>query len=159
MAPRDIPEVATLLGSSWRRTYAPLIGVERSAAESDARHMPEKLELELARSHVMAFVAENDRNAISGYAMVDIDDDGQAWLERLHVRPEDFGSGIGALLLNAAIDAVDRKPSLALELIRGNERAQAFYAKHGFVVEGQQDACGSMNGVPTLIMRLRLPPA
>jgi predicted N-acetyltransferase YhbS len=159
MAPGDIPAVAALLGTSWRRTYAPLIGAERAAAESDLRHRPEKLERELTRSQVMAFVAENDGNTISGHAMMDIDDHGQAWLERLHVRPEDLGSGTGALLLHAAIDAVDEKPSLALELIRGNERAQAFYPKHGFVVEGQRDACGSMNGVPTLIMRLRLPPA
>ncbi len=78
MAPGDIPAVAALLGTSWRRTYAPLIGAERAAAESDLRHRPEKLERELTRSQVMAFVAENDGNTISGHAMVDIDDHGQA---------------------------------------------------------------------------------
>ena len=38
----------------------------------------------------------------------------------------------------------------------GEDRARAFYAKHGFAVVEERAACGSMQGVPTLVMRLPL---
>lgn len=59
-------------------------------------------------------------------------------LSKMYVLPDDHGSGVSATLMAAALDH-----SLALDATcvwlgvnRENERAQRFYAKHGFVVSG-----------------------
>ena len=41
MTGQDVEAVSLLLGASWRRTYAHIIGLERTARVSDERHAPQ----------------------------------------------------------------------------------------------------------------------
>ena len=56
---------------------------------------------------------------------------------RLYVHPRAQGAGIGSALLGAVLELNGDEP-LWLERIDGNDRAAAFYERHGFVEVGPQ---------------------
>ncbi|WP_192247376.1 GNAT family N-acetyltransferase [Mesorhizobium silamurunense] len=159
MAKEDLAAVSRLLGQSWRRTYAPIMGEENTARLSDEKHAPEKLAAELEDDNKMSFVAERTDGSIAGYAMAAMDEKGDVVLDRLHIEPEEFGSGLAVDLLHAVLAAHAGIPSIALEVIEGNDRAVAFYRKHGFEVAERRPAAHGVGGHASLIMRRLLPRA
>ena len=159
MTEADASAVSRLLGESWRRTYGPLIGIETTARISDEHHAAQRLAAELADDNVLSFVAERSDRSIAGHATAKMDETGDVKLERLHVDESEYGTGLGADLLHAVLAAHAGIPSIALEVLEGNDRAIAFYRKHGFeVVERRPDAHGA-EGRFSLIMRKPLPRA
>ncbi len=73
-----------------------------------------------------------------GYALVTAPDlpgmeDGDAELKRIYALAPWHGTGLGGALLDAAIAGSAGHRRLLLGVYRHNERALAFYAKHGFV--------------------------
>jgi ribosomal protein S18 acetylase RimI-like enzyme len=81
-------------------------------------------------------VAEVD-GTVAGFIMVN--DDGEA--EQVYVDRAFRGSGVASLLLTEAerqIAAAGHDVAF-LVVVRGNDRAQAFYAKHGWTDEGDVD--------------------
>lgn len=153
MTKNDLTAVSRLLGQSWRRTYAPIMGAETTARLSDDRHAPDKLAAELWDDDKMSFVAERPDGSIAGYAMAAMDDRGDVMLDRLHIEPGEFGSGLATDLLHAVLAAHAGIPSIALEVIEGNDRAIAFYHKHGFEVVERRPAAHGVGGHASLIMR------
>jgi GNAT superfamily N-acetyltransferase len=74
--------------------------------------------------------------ALAGFVMVSGDEAEQVYVDRAF-----RGSGVAALLLTEAerqIAAAGHEVAF-LVVVRGNERAQAFYAKQGWVDEGDID--------------------
>ncbi|TIW19048.1 MAG: GNAT family N-acetyltransferase [Mesorhizobium sp.] len=159
MTKNDLAAVSRLLGQSWRRTYSPILGEENTARLSDEKHAPEKLAAELADDDKMSFVAERTDGSIAGYAMAEMDENGDVMLDRLHIQPEEFGGGLAVDLLHAVLAAHAGIPSIALEVIEGNDRAIAFYRKHGFDVVERRPAAHGVGGHASLIMRRPLPRA
>ncbi|KUM25132.1 GCN5 family acetyltransferase [Mesorhizobium loti] len=159
MTTNDLGAVSQLLGGSWRRTYAPIMGADTVAQLSDEKHAPEKLAEELADDDKMSFVAERTDGSIAGYAMAAMDEKGDVMLDRLHIEPQEFGSGLAVDLLHAVLAAHAGIPSIALEVIEGNDRAVAFYRKHGFEVAERRPAAHGVGGHASLIMRRLLPMA
>jgi len=99
---------------------------------------------EAFHDRVTARVAETDETTVAevdgtvaGFVMVN--DDGEA--EQVYVDRAFRGSGVASLLLTEA----ERQIAAAghdvawLVVVRGNHRAQAFYAKQGWVDEGDVD--------------------
>ncbi|AZO47808.1 MAG: GNAT family N-acetyltransferase [Mesorhizobium sp.] len=159
MTKGDLAAVSQLLGQSWRRTYSPIMGAETTARLSDDKHAPDKLAAELADDDKMSFVAERPDGSIAGYAMAAMDDRGDVMLDRLHIEPEEYGSGLATDLLHAVLAAHAGIASIALEVIEGNDRAIAFYRKHGFEVVERRPAAHGVGGHASLIMRRPLPRA
>ncbi|RUX45866.1 GNAT family N-acetyltransferase [Mesorhizobium sp. M4A.F.Ca.ET.020.02.1.1] len=159
MTKGDLAAVSQLLGQSWRRTYSPIMGAETTARLSDDKHAPDKLAAELADDDKMSFVAERPDGSIAGYAMAAMDDRGDVMLDRLHIEPEEYGSGLATDLLHAVLAAHAGIASIALEVIEGNDRAIAFYRKHGFEVVERRPAAHGVGGHASLIMRRLLPRA
>lgn len=157
MTERDIDAVSRLLGASWRRTYVPIMGAETTARVSDERHAPERLAAELADPDKASFVAERPDRSLAGYALASMDGDGDVRLDRLHLDPSEFGTGLAADLLHAVLAFHSGIPSIAVEVIEGNDRALAFYRKHGFEVVQRQTA--SHGGHSSVILRKLLPRA
>ncbi|MDX8443421.1 GNAT family N-acetyltransferase [Mesorhizobium australafricanum] len=156
MTPDDLADVSRLLGQSWRRTYAPIMGDETVARLTDEKHAPDKLAAELDDEDKMSFVAERADGSIAGYAMAAMDTKGDVMLDRLHIEPQAFGSGLAVDLLHAVLAAHAGIPSIALEVIEGNDRAIAFYRKHGFEVIERREAAHGVGGHASLIMRRML---
>lgn len=157
MTGEDAAEVAALLAGSWRRTYTPLMGAEKADAEA-AGFTAGRLAADLKRPHAEAFVALSETGEIAGYAHAFVEK-GILWLDRLHVLPAQQGSGIAQALLQAVMTSYVGEPSISLEVIEGNDRAIRFYEKNGFELAERKSACGSIQGVPTLVMRRPLPRA
>jgi ribosomal protein S18 acetylase RimI-like enzyme len=153
MADRDVQAVSRLLGESWRRTYSPILGAETTARISDERHAPERIAAELKDPDKMSFVAERPDGSIAGYAMAEMDDTGDVMLDRLHIDKSEYGTGLAADLLHAVLAAHAGIPSIALEVIEGNDRAMAFYRKHGFEVVERRAASHGVEGHSSFIMR------
>jgi ribosomal protein S18 acetylase RimI-like enzyme len=152
MTEHDAPAVSLLLGVSWRRTYGPIVGEDRAMQISGEYHAPDRLAAELSNNDMMSFVAERADGTIAGYAMAELKD-GEAVLDRLHIDRSEFGSGLAADLLHAVLAAHAGMPSIALEVLEGNDRALAFYRKHGFEVVERQVASHGADGLWSFIMR------
>lgn len=152
MIAADVAQVATLVSASWLTTYGPLMGAARAEEESDRKHRPDAIAADLTRLHSESFVAEAPDGAIVGYAYAMVAK-GVLWLDRLHIAPDWQGRGIASGLLHAVIANYIGESTISLEVLKGNDRAIAFYAREGFVVTDERDACGGIAGVPTLIMR------
>jgi len=130
----DAEAVSRLLGASWRRTYGSILGddiVERITGEY---HAPPRLRVELADSQRTSLVAERPDGSIAGYANTEPDASGDVTLDRLHIEKSEFGTGLAARMLVAICAAHAGAPGIRLEVIDGNDRAMAFYRKHGFAV-------------------------
>lgn len=153
MTAADAPAVAALLAGSWARTYGPLLGEDKVAAISAAKHAPERLAAEAAAPGNVALVSETEDGLVAGYALAWPDRNGDGWLERLHVRPEEFGAGLAARMLEAVAAHFPRARSMALDVIVGNDRAIAFYRKHGFAVVDNASAYPGLDDAPAIVMR------
>jgi ribosomal protein S18 acetylase RimI-like enzyme len=153
MTEADTSEASRLLGESWRRTYGPLIGLDTTARISDEHHAPQRLAEELANDDTMSFVAERSDGSIAGYAMAKMDKAGDVKLERLHVDKSEYGTGLAADLLHTVFAAHAGIPSIALEVLEGNDRAIAFYRKHGFEIVSRQAPSHGAEGRFSLTMR------
>lgn len=87
-------------------------------------------------------------------------------LSKLYLRTQARGRGIGSLILSALLrSAASRCQPLRLSVLAVNERAQAFYAKHGFYESSRTAERVFMEARPnpsierTSSGRLRLPAA
>jgi ribosomal protein S18 acetylase RimI-like enzyme len=152
MTEEDVPAVSRLMGESWRRTYGPIIGEDEAGRISGEKHSPTSLGADLSNSDRMSFVAERSDGSIAGYAMAELKE-GDVMLDRLHVDKSEFGSGVAVDLLHAVLAAHAGMPSIALEVLEGNDRALAFYQKHGFEVVEQRAAPHGAAGHSSFIMR------
>lgn len=158
MTERDVPAVSRLLSDSWRRTYGPIVGEDVAVRTSAQYHAPDRLAAELANNDMMSFVAERRDGAIVGYAMAELKDR-DVKLDRLHIDNSEFGSGVAVDLLHAVLAAHAGMASIALEVLEGNDRALAFYKKHGFEIVERQPASHGANGRWSYIMRRPIPRA
>jgi ribosomal protein S18 acetylase RimI-like enzyme len=152
MTPADAEAASALLHGSWLTTYGPIMGIERARQASAARHTPATLSAELADPKNAAFVAQVG-GEIVGYALARLRDGGVVYIDRLHVLPSQFGRGVADRLMQASVDAFPGHMSITLDVLVGNDRAIAYYRRHGFEVAERRNACGGIEGSPSLVMR------
>jgi len=132
MTAEDIAAVSKLIQASWLRTYGPIVGADETVATSRRYHAPERIAAELDDPYKHATVADSN-GEIVGYALVlTSDDDARIVLDRLHIEPVQFGTGLAAALMRAAFAEHPSASVVELEVLEGNDRALAFYRKHGF---------------------------
>lgn len=141
----DLPTVGRLHALSRHHAYAGLVD-----AEALARVTPETQEMvwrarwEQMRtspeSHVMV-LAEVDGEPAGfavAFALPRPDQGSQAELSAIHVLPRHHGSGAGAALMDAVVEAMSGwgVSTAHLLVVDGNDRAQAFYRRTGWVLRG-----------------------
>lgn len=95
----------------------------------------------LARTFVRINVAEDEEDGIVGYSVVWMAGE-ECELANLAVDPKRRGSGLGTLLLNAALQEAHEEGSLVmfLEVRASNEAARRLYASRGFHEVGRRKA-------------------
>ncbi|MFT2017469.1 N-acetyltransferase family protein [Streptomyces sp. 796.1] len=87
---------------------------------------------------------------------------GDAELYALYVRPERFGAGIGHALLSETLRRLTERgfPRVRLWVVRGNERAERFYARAGFAPDGGAESFDVEGvAVPEVRYARALPPS
>jgi ribosomal protein S18 acetylase RimI-like enzyme len=137
----DADAVAAVGRRTWPPTYEPLAGPEY-VADGLARYWSaEAVHRGLADNRTL--VAQTDDGTVVGMAGFAPQDDVLV-LWKLYVLPEAQGTGAGTALLRRVIaDATSRYRAVRLEYVAGNDRAAAFYARHGFTfLRREPDADG-----------------
>ncbi|WP_292488176.1 GNAT family N-acetyltransferase [Mesorhizobium sp.] len=122
------------------------MGAETAARISDEDHTLQRIAAELTDTNKMSFVAERPDGSIAGYAMAKMNEAGAVMLDRLHIDQSEYGTGLAANILHAVFAAHSGIPSIALEVLEGNDRAMAFYRKHGskWSIAGPRRTCKPM---------------
>jgi ribosomal protein S18 acetylase RimI-like enzyme len=150
--PKDAAKISALLAASWHRTYNDLMGVEQVNELTSVAHAPDKLIAEICDPSIITLVAIDENPLVQGVVKVEKRENSELYLDRLHIQPSDFGTGLADQLFNAALKAAGPHQNISLEVLQGNDRAIGFYVKRGFSVTKTLDANGTALGVPTLLM-------
>ncbi|MEM7068965.1 MAG: GNAT family N-acetyltransferase [Pseudomonadota bacterium] len=156
MVAGDAAEVSELYAGSWKRTYGSLYDEENLQIELDKRFSEEKQRSEAENADIITLVAV-DGDRVVGAAHSMMDDRNQAWIERMHILPELHGSGLADDLMRATLAKHSGLQSIALKVLSGNDRAIAFYKKHGFSITEEISADKLVGGVPATIMSRTIP--
>lgn len=137
--------------------YPALVAIWRRAVDATHDFLADVdrdvIEARLATDYLPAVtlsVAERDGHAV-GFSGVHGDS-----LEMLFVDAADRGSGIGSALLAHAVSALG---VTKVDVNEQNGPAAAFYAHHGFVIEGRSDQDEAGRPYPLLHLSLEAPRA
>jgi ribosomal protein S18 acetylase RimI-like enzyme len=145
----DLAELADVAERTFPLACPPAVTPENIAAFI-AENLSESRFRDYLADPDRAVLAARDESRIVGYAMlirgVPDDDDVQravtlrpaVELSKIYVLPDSHGAGASAALMTAALRhaaELDAK-CIWLGVNQGNLRAQRFYAKHGFSVNG-----------------------
>lgn len=144
----DLTELAAVAAVTFPLACPPSATPDNVAAFVAENLSAQRFTDYLADPDRMVLIAHGD--AITGYAMlihgVPDDDDVQRAVEtrpalelsKIYVLPEAHGAGTAAALMTAALEyaAAHGFRSVWLGVNQENQRAQRFYAKHGFTVNG-----------------------
>lgn len=142
----DLSAVSALLVRVWHDTYDAIYGVEKVNDITSRWHSVANLSRQLQQPLSLFLVAENGGQLV-GTSQAIGQGDGSVHLGRLYIAPEAQRGGVGAALLTATEQAFPFAHQITLEVEPQNERAVAFYRKHGFESAGSTPNCGGSSGV------------
>ncbi len=122
----DARALAELHVASWKAGYKGLVPDAYLERRSVERRCPQWQEI-LANPGSSVLVAGD----IDGFIAFEPE---TREIRALYIAPERFRDGVGTALLQAAHETLDG--DTALWVFEGNERALAFYARHGYARDG-----------------------
>lgn len=145
----DLAELAEVAGRTFPLACPPSVSAEDIAAFIDDTLSADRFRDYLADPDRIVLVARHDAR-IAGYAMVVRGASDDAAVQRavplrpavevskLYVLPEQHGTGVAGALMSTALQRAAELGAACLWLgvNQQNQRAQRFYAKHGFTVGG-----------------------
>lgn len=129
--------ISRIIANSWRGAYQELIDPVYLARLPEEYWLP-SMRAWLGSGRMYGFIAEQDETPVGciiyGRGR---DEDHADWGEivSLYLLPEAMGKGLGGKLLTEALTTLreDGYDRVYLWAIEGNQRADSFYRKHGFV--------------------------
>ena len=134
----DTAELADVAARTFPLACPPTTAPENIASFIDANLSAERFAEYLADPQRAILTAQRDGRII-GYAMLvrDAGDEG-AELSKMYLLPDYHGGGVSKALMDLAVATAERwgVRRVWLGVNQGNERAQRFYAKSGFKVNG-----------------------
>ena len=145
----ELPELAAVAAATFPLACPPTVTPENVAAFIDENLTQTHFAGYLSDPGRLVLVARRD-GRMTGYAMLvrGVPDDEQVQravtvrpaveISKMYVLPDNHGGGVSAALRT---EALRRAPDLAARSVwrgvhQNNQRAQRFYAKHGFTVTG-----------------------
>jgi ribosomal protein S18 acetylase RimI-like enzyme len=139
----DAEALARLATETFTETYRGTM-LDSDLEDHVARHLSRTAFDDLLR-HDAFLVAEHDGELVGfaqfgeGHVADDKRDRGDQALRRLYVRSRFHGAGVGAALMEAALECAAMKaaPRIWLDVWEHNHRARRFYESYGFEVAGK----------------------
>jgi ribosomal protein S18 acetylase RimI-like enzyme len=135
----DLPELADVAARTFPLACPPAVTPENIAAFIDENLSEDRFREYLADSDRVVLAAREDGRIVGYVMMIRDDSDGvDVELSKMYVLPDSHGAGVSAALMTAALTSASElgATSVWLGVNQKNQRAQRFYAKHGFVVNG-----------------------
>lgn len=147
--PAELEELAAVAAATFPLACPPTVTPENVAAFIDENLTQAHFAGYLSDPARLVLVARRD-GLIIGYAMLvrGVPDDEQVQravtvrpaveISKMYVVPDNHGGGVSAALMTEALRRIPELDarSVWLGVNQNNERAQRFYAKHGFTVTG-----------------------
>ena len=152
----DLPALSQLAQQTYSHAFGHSCAPADLAAHLAKNLSPRNFEQMLAEDTIS--VAEVDGQLVGCVQFgradmpdVEISEDAQE-LRRLYVLPRFQSQGIGAQLMQAALEhpQLRNAPSIVLDVWEHNPGAQRFYARHGFKVIGQRQFVVESGGETSL---------
>lgn len=133
---QDALQISRIIAHSWRGAYQELIDPVYLSRLPEEYWLP-AMRGWLASGRLYGCIAEEDGEPVGSVIYGrGRDEDHADWGEivSLYVLPEHMGSGLGSSLLRSAMNALldEGYDRVYLWCIAGNDRAEAFYQRHGF---------------------------
>jgi ribosomal protein S18 acetylase RimI-like enzyme len=134
--PGDAAAIAEVHARTWRAAYEHVFGAERLAARVPDLALWTRI---LANERVEVNVAEAGGRIV---AFVSVgpsrDDDAEGELYAIYALPEAWGTGAGAALMQAGLDAMRAAGyrDAVLYVLDDNPRARRFYEREGWALDG-----------------------
>jgi ribosomal protein S18 acetylase RimI-like enzyme len=141
---KDLSVLCDLSRQTFDDTFRHLNTTETMAAYLDTAFDPMKLQAELGNKDSAFYFLYAD-DCLAGYlklnegdAQTDLHDPRALEIERIYVKSEFQGQGLGHYLIEKAVEAAvsSNKAWVWLGVWEKNEKAIAFYKRHGFEVFG-----------------------
>ena len=135
----DAEALALVGAATFLETFAGVLDGQAVIAHCGAAHDPDRYR-QLLQLGCRIWIAEVEPDrapvgyAVVGPSMLPIARPGELDIKRIYVLQRWHGSGVGAALMDAAIDyaRADGQERLIVGVYIGNARAQAFYQARGF---------------------------
>jgi ribosomal protein S18 acetylase RimI-like enzyme len=154
----DLAAVGRVHALSRNAAYAGLMPADALARVTPARQKAVWRERLADAPERSALLVSTHDGEVVGFTQGE-DRDGVGHLNAIHLLPEQQGSGAGQALHDALLDrfAAWGCTSATLYVVRGNERAQAFYRRNGWTHDGTTSS-HEVGGVvvPVLVYRRSL---
>ncbi len=132
--PPDIHTIRSLAHDIWPKAYATMITRAQLEYMLDWMYSPESLQQQMQEGHQFLLV-ENDSDEALGFAAYRPLSDTQWKLEKLYVRVETHGKGLGKMLVENVLQRIRQNGPTHLELqVNRTNPAVGFYRKMGFEV-------------------------
>jgi ribosomal protein S18 acetylase RimI-like enzyme len=152
--PTDARAIAEVHVATWRAAYTHAFPAEvlDSLSVDEREQMWRRA---MANDAISLYVAETEE--IVGFVSVGPSSqaEGEGELYAIYVRPDSWGSGAGAALMEAARGRLAERFSTAiLWVLEDNPRARRFYEREGWVVDGHRTDV--VQGVEVPEVRYRL---
>jgi ribosomal protein S18 acetylase RimI-like enzyme len=133
----EVSEIKELLRVTWHDTYSHVYTSEAIEKVRSEWHTIELLTKQITNPKALFIIALENNNIIA-MCNTDEDKDDVINIQRLHVLPGYQRRGIGSQLISEVIKAFPSIKTLQLEVEKENQKAIAFYAKHGFAKTGEK---------------------
>lgn len=137
----DAPDIARIGTAAMRAQYRGLVdpgAVEAAVTQSYSLDALRTCIDRCDRSETAHFLVAEIEGSVVGY--LHFDDFGpEPELHRIYVDPSVRRSGVGALLLTELHARLPIEASYMLLVLAGNDRAIAFYQRHGFTIDAHVD--------------------
>ena len=154
----DAPSIAAIGRVAFPALHDEVVGAAFSAAVVEQTYSIEALTsciARCARADDAAFLVAERDGGVVGYLHYD-SEGAEPELHRIYVDPEQKRAGIGSALMRALHARLPGGSSYVLLVAEVNTEAQAFYERHGLVVERRVD--GNRHYSDTMHIDLAAPP-
>ena len=132
--PKLYPELGRIMAVSFRSAFGGFISQEtldRCAVAENCAGLLASLPKEMTT--LTGWVD----GKLMGLLVCSEQPDGRAEIEAIHSLPESWGTGLGAAMLDFALEETNAEKVAGLWAFEKNARARRFYEKHGFAFTGE----------------------
>jgi ribosomal protein S18 acetylase RimI-like enzyme len=162
--PADLRGIRRTVIESWNAAYADVLAAAALPDADDAEaFLPRDALRTVMWTQEVLFLVADAGGTVVGEAQFATgpwvhefvaDDDGEAQLQSLYVRPDRWREGAGSRLIEAGIDRLDDDyDAVVVEVLAGNEAGRRFYRQQGFEAVDERTVELAGERYPSTIMR------
>ena len=126
----DIASVQEIAYASWNDTYEGIIPSPAQKSFLDKSYSTPMMEMRLKKTIVLVAIHEDEAIGFANFTK--LDQDGDAELIALYLKPEYQRNGFGKKLLDSGLSHLFDGSELSVYVGSENEKARNFYAANGF---------------------------